>query len=302
MAATVDVLWIARYDYEPGWKLQEHQHDFFQAIHALAGDANVEAHGRAMKIGEGKLWLIPPGTGHAMRLDEDRGLRTLDVKFQVSDPALRAALSALPPIMPCPEAEATLERIRREGLARRPYFRHRCGAMLLELLIDCIRRGLDDAGDSIGRADSEGNARSAPVSGSHLDSSIDEVCQALLLVIENRMATALTGPDLASLTGYSYSHLDERSRAAFGATPLQLLMRKRIEQACRLMRYSDWELKRIAAAVGFKSIHHFTRRFTELVGRSPAAWRRAEREGVRQDVYIDERFTNRNVTIRSDHR
>src|ERR1035441_11135541 len=34
---TAEVLWTARYDYDPGWVLERHSHEFFQAVYLVAG-------------------------------------------------------------------------------------------------------------------------------------------------------------------------------------------------------------------------------------------------------------------------
>jgi hypothetical protein len=44
-------------------------------------------------------------------------------------------------------------------------------------------------------------------------------------------------------------------------------------------------------------VHHFTRLFTAMEGKSPAAWRRVYLEGIRKDVYIHPRFANRSFTV-----
>lgn len=285
MAKEIDVLWIARYDYEAGAQLSPHRHDFFQLIYALAGEASAKADGEALALKGGDLWIIGPGTEHRMQVDDRRGFRTLDVKFRVHDEELGRALARLPAVLAFGRAGVVLEEIRREGLERRFWFRRRCSTLLLDMLIDCLRSAEIEAETA-----TEDHCLSGPVFD-------DEVCRSLCEVIERNLAGSLGRRELASRTGYSYAVLAERCRRAFGMSPVQLLTRLRIEHACRLIQYSDWELKQIAARVGFKTVHHFTRRFTEIMGRTPAAWRKMQHEGICRDVYIDDRFVNQNLTI-----
>jgi AraC-like DNA-binding protein len=70
-----------------------------------------------------------------------------------------------------------------------------------------------------------------------------------------------------------------------------------VARAKELIEYSDYALKEIAEAVGFKTVHHFTRTFTATEGLSPGAWRRKYLEGIRKDVCINPSFSNMNWTI-----
>ena len=39
----IDVFWIARYDYQPGWTLLSHTHPFYQIIYVLEGEAHLRS-------------------------------------------------------------------------------------------------------------------------------------------------------------------------------------------------------------------------------------------------------------------
>lgn len=282
-----DVLWIARYDYEPGWSLAPHRHDFHQMICIIAGQAEaISDGGHRFILKKDLIWHIQPGCEHGLTVgDAEAGLKTLDIKYRVEDESLRRELNGLPSVLAHRHAVSTLEAIRAEGLARRPYYIEQCRALLHQLLLSLMRDHL-----------TEPDAK--PGSDTQPRLTEDPVCLALIEAIRDHMAEPLNGDRLSALTGYSPTHLRDRARQSLSTTPGQLLIQMRIERARQFIRYSDWELKRIAVEVGFKSIHHFTRKFTEQVGLSPAAWREQQREGIRRDIYIDASFANRDLTIR----
>src|SRR5262249_2794544 len=62
--SNVEVLWTARYDYEPGWTLSAHQHEFFQIIYCLGGRGTITIATDAHTLGPGKLFLIEPSRPH----------------------------------------------------------------------------------------------------------------------------------------------------------------------------------------------------------------------------------------------
>lgn len=65
-------------------------------------------------------------------------------------------------------------------------------------------------------------------------------------------------------------------RESLGVPPHQWLLRCRIDRASELMRDPGLSLSEIAVRSGFFDQSHFTRAFSQRVGLSPGAWRRAE--------------------------
>ena len=78
---------------------------------------------------------------------------------------------------------------------------------------------------------------------------------------------------LASTACMSSGHFSRSFRAAFGETPYQYLMTRRIERAMTLLRRGDLSVTEICFEVGCSSLGTFSTRFTELVGESPSAYR-----------------------------
>jgi len=58
-----------------------------------------------------------------------------------------------------------------------------------------------------------------------------------------------------------------------GVTPHQYVIRRRIERAKKLLKYSDLKIVEIALACGFANQSHLSRHFRNLVGTSPKAYR-----------------------------
>ena len=101
---------------------------------------------------------------------------------------------------------------------------------------------------------------------------------------------------LSRAFNYSYRHLHTRWHAKYGESPLQSLRRHRVEAAMQIIRYSDYELKRIAEMTGFASIHHFSRVFREIAGDSPARWRDREKFSIGRDIVLKRGFVNQALT------
>jgi AraC-like DNA-binding protein len=93
--------------------------------------------------------------------------------------------------------------------------------------------------------------------------------------IDREYAEPLDVEALARAAHMSAGHLSRRFRAAFGESPYSYLMTRRIERAMALLRLDTMSVTEVCFAVGYGSLGTFTTRFTELVGMSPGAYRRA---------------------------
>jgi AraC-like DNA-binding protein len=98
--------------------------------------------------------------------------------------------------------------------------------------------------------------------------------------IDREHARPLNVEALARDAGMSAGHLSRQFRAAYGEPPYSYLMTRRIERAMALLRRGDLSVTEICFEVGCSSLGTFTTRFTELVGASPGAYRRAEADSV----------------------
>lgn len=80
---------------------------------------------------------------------------------------------------------------------------------------------------------------------------------------------------VAAAAGYSRYHFLREFREAYGETPGAYLGRRRIERAKDLLRSANLTVTEICFLVGFSSLGTFSRRFSDLVGCSPSAYRAA---------------------------
>src|SRR5579872_2581174 len=135
----VDVLWIARCHYRPGWSLRLHHHDFWQMILFLDGKGVFTLAGQSFPIRAGELFLIRSGETHGLRAESL--VRTLDVKFRVAPGGLARSLRRAPRVLQWsePSLAARLERIRAEGEQRPPFYRELCSVLLTEMLYLYLR-------------------------------------------------------------------------------------------------------------------------------------------------------------------
>lgn len=91
--------------------------------------------------------------------------------------------------------------------------------------------------------------------------------------MDRTYAQPLDIPTLARIAHTSQAHFIRTFRATFGETPHRYLQRRRVERAMFLLRQTDTSITDVCLEVGFTSLGTFSRTFSEIVGRSPSAYR-----------------------------
>ncbi len=96
-----------------------------------------------------------------------------------------------------------------------------------------------------------------------------------------RYSQALTVADMAAAAALSPAHFSRRFKAAFGESPHQYLLTRRLERAAALLLATDWTTAAIGVAVGVHSIGSFTTSFRRMYGMTPQAYRAAHPPAAR---------------------
>jgi AraC-like DNA-binding protein len=94
-------------------------------------------------------------------------------------------------------------------------------------------------------------------------------------LIDARYAEPLDVPTLARAAHLSRAHFIREFRAAFGETPHQYLLTRRMERAAALLRHTDRTVADICLTVGLRSVGSFTTSFGRTFDLSPTAYRAA---------------------------
>jgi AraC-like DNA-binding protein len=283
LTSCVEVLWTARYDYQPHWRLAPHKHDYFQMICFVSGSGCISLAQQEYRITPGSLLLVKPQRLHA--LSPSSLVKTLDIKFLVKDRWLRKTLLSASDLLDETEPGVAdlFERIRQEGERKGHLYRELCNLFLTELLLLYLR--------------SDNLVEVSPNDPVEHALSSDRIVQQAAQFIRDHHAEDCNLPEIARVVGRSDRHVRQHFKDALGISPRRYLLQYRIQKAQQLIEYSNDSFKEIAAKVGFKTIHHFARAFHQACGETPGGWRRKYQAGICKDVNIDPRFVNTNWTV-----
>jgi AraC-like DNA-binding protein len=92
-------------------------------------------------------------------------------------------------------------------------------------------------------------------------------------LIDARYREPLDVPVLAEAALLSPAHFSREFRRAFGETPHQYLLTRRLERAAALLRATDHSVADICFTVGLSSVGSFTTSFGRAYGMTPTAYR-----------------------------
>jgi len=98
-------------------------------------------------------------------------------------------------------------------------------------------------------------------------------------LIDRAYAEPLDISALARSASVSTAYFSRSFKAAFGETPHQYLMSRRMERAKALLRSGDLAVTEVCLAVGFTSLGSFSTQFRRFVGDSPSTYRKRDGHG-----------------------
>ncbi len=91
--------------------------------------------------------------------------------------------------------------------------------------------------------------------------------------IDAYLGDEITLGDLAQLLDISPFHFGRLFKQSLGLSPYQYLLRQRVERAKKLLKQTDKPIVEVALDCGFNSHSHMGRKFRQLTGITPKAYR-----------------------------
>ena len=250
-ASRVKILWCMEMLHKKGQGTKRHNHEFYHYIYVREGTGHAVIGGQEVLLTPHNAYPFNPLTDHEFVAEE--GMRLLEIKFEVSDPALAEGLSHLATVIPTEptETERILRTILSETDGDDEWSADHRRTLLLEWLILLLRQS---------RQASEGGSDSPDL-------------LAVVRYMRAHYGENLKNEDLAALLHMERTYFIKRFKQRFGVPPKHYLTALRMERAAALLENSGTGITKIGELCGFGSIHHFSNAFRTHFGISPAQYR-----------------------------
>lgn len=266
-------------------------------LYILNGCGEYVIENKIFPISKGKLFYIQPNQVHSLVTDTDKGnsVKTLDIKFRVKEKELEKKIKLFKSevILEEKDIPLLLKKIRKEGLEKDIYYNEFSVIYLMEIIYIICRKHVD-----IYRGlKNKKNEKKLETIEHYEECTVNE---AFIEHIKKHYMDDLSLKKIAKSLGYNQSYICQQLKKVYKCTPITLLYKFRIKKARELITNTDYSLKQVSELVGFKTVHHFSRKFKEYQGITPGQFRNKERDGIRKNIYFNNNFVNKDITIKNN--
>ncbi len=105
-----------------------------------------------------------------------------------------------------------------------------------------------------------------------------------MLYIEGYYTDDIDLADISAAAGANHTTLTAHMKDEIGMTVLQYLYYYRVQVAKKQLAFTNVPIKEVAWHTGFKTVQHFNRTFTKLVGETPAQFRRSSVQKRKNEI------------------
>ncbi|TVQ23279.1 MAG: AraC family transcriptional regulator [Spirochaetaceae bacterium] len=257
--------------------LPMHHHDYPELAIVVEGTARHHIEDSVYDVAAGDVYLLPADTPHCFV--ESRDLVVSNVMFDLEKlgfpfreartcAGFRALFDLEPKLRKVHGLTARLKLLspqldylmRMQADLEAELVRHEAGDSFMALTVLSHMLGY------LGRCYLDmPNARTRAISG----------IGSVMRYVELHYPERLTVEDLARASNMSTSTLHRHFRAALGASPIEYLIRTRVQHARDLLQETTLSVTEIGFECGFESPDYFSRCFRNATGLSPRAYRKA---------------------------
>lgn len=278
-AVTVRRLYSLYYfEFATGYVFPGEAHNFWEMVYIDQGEADIGAGTHTHRLGRGQVIFHQPNEFHRIWAHYADAPNLLVLTFDAT-PAFMRAFRGL---------TTTLTRAQRQLLHQLVQEGRRCFGPLLgqknppAVLADAPKAGLQLLANYleqflilVRRDLSEESARPQDASQALSDHESVSLLEDITAHMRLRLDGSLRIPSLCAAFGISASGLKQLFRVHAGIGVMTYYRRLRLEEARRLLRDGRLNISQVAEALGYSSVHAFSRQFKENLGISPSAYVRS---------------------------
>ncbi len=253
-ARLLNITWA---QYSSEWNSTLHAHRHAEMFFILGGDGSFQLQHDSFPVSSRSLVIINPGVMHCEQSGADSPLEYIVLGVENLEMAANEQGYVLTYFHNDWESVSGILRLMlQEVRAEQEGYPQVCQRMLEIILLRILRRrGLSLASASAGRGD-------------------NRECVLVRRYIDEHFKESLNLDQLAELAHINKYYLVHAFRKAYGTSPINYLISRRIQESRFLLTNSDHSLSQIARILGFSSLSYFSQSFRRAEGVSPLEYRR----------------------------
>lgn len=247
---------------EPDWHYRAHSHPFSEIIYICDGCGEFNIDGKLYKASKGDILIYNAGVSHEERSDCENPLKTYFCGIDnIKINGLREEQiipDSLSPVIKASEYSAKLETyisdLVRESSAKINGYEIVTSSLLSSIIVLVLRVA--------GVLNSESNT-DTPV----------KVSKNTRDYIDKYYSQDINLSNLAKNLYISKDYLSHIFKSETGFSPMQYLIKRRIEEAKKLLVSSDLSVNKISLTVGYDDPNYFCAMFKKITGFTPLRYR-----------------------------
>lgn len=109
------------------------------------------------------------------------------------------------------------------------------------------------------------------------ESQKDDIVTAAIHYMKENLEKKLSLDEIAEHTGYSISYFTNMFNKRTGFAPLTYFNQLKIQQACKLLDFTDMKINQICYKIGIDDTYYFSRLFSKIMGMSPREYKKMKK-------------------------
>jgi len=273
----INILWIAKCRYMFGQSVVKHAHKFFQYMYIVEGGGHITIGKTQYSFYKDYIYMVPAYSDHEFVIDEQEGLQTIEIKFNIENEEILNMANQLPEMMAVNNSilRQSLEMMLEEGQEANKYYSDIIHLKFCEFLTRLFRAREQEHVTLVGK-----------VMEPSFCSKADPLFEPVIAFMRNNMNKTITLDMIADIVCLEKTYFSKKFKEKYGSSPIRFLNDMRLFKAKELLKYSDMNITQISEQTGFQSLHYFSRFFTQKEGISPYEFR--QKYGRNICLYFEE--------------
>ena len=263
-ARLLNITWA---QYSSEWNSTMHAHRHGEMFFIMSGSGTFQLQRHSFPVSGRSLVIINPGVMHCEQSNQGSPLEYIVLGVENLEMAANEQGYVLTTFnRDWDTVSVSLRLMLQEARSGQDGYSQVCQRMLEIILLRILRRrGLSLASEAVGMDD-------------------NRECGLVRRYIDEHFKESITLDQLAELAHINKYYLVHAFRKAYGTSPINYLISRRIQESRFLLTNSNHSLSQIARILGFSSLSYFSQSFHRTEGVSPMEYRKLHTAETRQQA------------------